>query len=98
VNDLKIKIVLGPSQARQPAYLKLEIEKIKIHSADPRWQEVSDVSKVYVINLDRTEAVSFKKLDITGCSLSCFHPAANLEVPYTLYLVPYTLCLLPYAL
>ena len=65
--------------ARERPYFELEIVQIRVHSANSQWHEVSDLSKVYVINPAVGEAISFKKLEISGCTVRVYHPAANLS-------------------
>jgi len=88
LHDVTFKVVLlaehrgvgsMAESAREHPYLQLEIMQIRVHSANSQWQEVSDLSKVYVINPAVGEAMSFKKIEISGCSLSVYHPAAHLS-------------------
>jgi len=88
LHDVNLKVLMladdgGPggmlAGSRERPYLELEIAQIRVHSANSQWHEVSDLSKVYVINPAVGEAISFKKLEISGCTLSVYHPAANLS-------------------
>jgi hypothetical protein len=81
--DVEFKVLLlaghGATSARDLPFIRLEVAQIRLHSANSQWHEVSDLSKVYAINPSVGEAMSFKKLEISGCTLSVYHPAANLS-------------------
>ena len=76
--DLFFKLLLLPEHGAMP-FVQLDVEAVRMHSANSQWQEISDLSKVYVLNPAVGEAMSFKKLEVSGCSLRVYHPAANLS-------------------
>lgn len=88
LQDVHLKVLMlaedcGPGTALRSAherpYLELEVAQMRVHSANSQWHEVSDLSKVYVINPAVGEATSFKKLELSGCTVRLYHPAATLS-------------------
>jgi len=87
LHDVNLKVIMLPEHgagslpaggAQEHPYLQLDIAQVRVHSANSQWHEVSDLSKVYVINPAVGEAMSFKKLEMSGCFLCVYHPAAHL--------------------
>ena len=61
-------------------FISVNIGRINIHSTNSKWQEVTDLTKVLVLNAATDEALSFKRVDITGFSISIFDSA---QVPFS---------------
>jgi hypothetical protein len=81
LHDVSFKVIMMPEHGGAGAqdvrpYLQLDITQMRMHSANSQFHEVSDTSKIYVINPAVGEAMSFKKLEISGCSLYVYDPAA----------------------
>ena len=61
-------------------FISISIGRINIHSTNSKWQEVTDLTKVLVLNAATDEALSFKRVDITGFTVSIFDSA---QVPFS---------------
>eukprot|EP00960_Hanusia_phi_P017020 500509-Hanusia_phi.AAC.5 len=82
-SDLCVKVQLlndndgASSLPSPPAFLQFEMGSVRVTSTNSQWQEVNDINKVYVINGVTNEALSFKKIEITGCGIRFWHPLSK---------------------
>jgi hypothetical protein len=60
--------------------MSINIGRIYVHSTNSQWQEITDLTKVLVVNPTSDEALSFKRVDISEFSVLIFDSA---QVPFS---------------
>ncbi len=61
-------------------FMCVSIGRICVHSTNSQWQEITDLTKVLVVNPTTDEALSFKRVDISEFSVLIFDSA---QVPFS---------------